>query len=154
EVLQGGIPPDATITSWRGIGGAITAAQAGHDTVMSPAPVLYLDNRQAEGPNEPSGRGQIETLGDVYAFDPVPAALTPDQGNTIIGVQGNLWTEHIREQENVGYAVFPRAAAVAELGWSQTADHDWDDFRTRMPAELNRYAALNVPPAAHLLSIG
>lgn len=154
EILQGGVPADATITSWRGIKGAITAAQAGHDAVLSPAPVLYFDNRQAEGPNEPSGRGQIETLGDVYAFDPAPASLTEEQGKHIIGVQANIWTEHIREQDNVGYAAFPRAAAVAELGWSPASHHDWNDFRTRMPEELNRYAALGLPHAVHLLPMG
>ena len=34
EILQGGVPPDATITSWRGIDGAITAAKTGHDAVL------------------------------------------------------------------------------------------------------------------------
>jgi hexosaminidase len=154
EILQGGVPPDATITSWRGITGAVTAAKLGHDAVLSPAPVLYFDNRQAEGPDEPSGRGAIEALGDVYAFDPAPASLDDAQKQHIIGVQANIWTEHIREQANVGYAAFPRAAAVAELGWSQAADHDWSDFRTRMPAELNRYAALDLPHAEHLLPAG
>jgi hexosaminidase len=154
EILQGGVPPDATITSWRGITGAVTAAKLGHDAVLSPAPVLYFDNRQAEGPDEPSGRGAIETLGDVYAFDPAPASLDEAQKQHIIGVQANIWTEHIREQANVGYAAFPRAAAVAELGWSRVADHDWDDFRTRMPAEMNRYVALDLPHAEHLLSVG
>jgi hexosaminidase len=154
EILQGGIPPDATITSWRGISGAIVAAKAGHDTVLSPAPVLYFDNRQAEGPNEPSGRGQIETLGDVYAFDPVPTTLTDDQSKHVIGVQANIWTEHIRKQANVDYAAFPRAAAVAELGWSPAPHHDWDNFRARMPRELDRYTMLNLPHAAHLLAAG
>jgi hexosaminidase len=154
EILQGGVPPDATITSWRGVSGAITAAKAGHDAVLAPAPVLYFDNRQAEGPDEPSGRGAIETLGDVYAFDPAPASLDDAQKQHIIGVQANIWVEHIREQNNVGYAAFPRAAAVAELGWSQASDHDWNDFRTRMPAELGRYAALDLPHAKHLLPAG
>jgi hexosaminidase len=155
EILQGGaIPPDATITSWRGISGGIIAAKSGHDAVMSPAPVLYFDNRQAEGPNEPSGRGQIETLGDIYAFDPMPAALDSEAHKHIIGVQANIWTEHIREQNNFAYAAFPRAAAIAELGWSQAADHGWSDFRTRMPEELSRYAALDLPHSDHLLDAG
>lgn len=154
EILQGGIPPDATITSWRGISGAITAAKAGHDTVLSPAPVLYFDNRQAEGPNEPSGRAQIETLGDVYAFDPTPPALNDDQRKHVIGLQANVWTEHIREQDNVDYAIFPRAAAIAELGWSPAAHHDWADFHARMPDELDRHTALALPHAQHLLALG
>ena len=105
EILQGGVAPNATITSWRGIDGAITAATAGHDAVLSPAPTLYFDNRQAEGRDEPSGRGAIVTLSDVYDFDPAPAALTAEERRHIIGVQANVWTEHIREQNNVGYAV-------------------------------------------------
>ncbi|HEY2574296.1 MAG TPA: beta-N-acetylhexosaminidase, partial [Verrucomicrobiaceae bacterium] len=115
EVLQGGVGPDATIMSWRGINGGVTAAKAGHDVVLSPAPSLYFDFRQAEGRNEPSGRNPIVTLSNVYDFDPAPAALTADERRHIIGVQANVWTEYIREQDNVGYAVFPRAAALAEL---------------------------------------
>ena len=80
EILQGGIAPNATITSWRGIDGAVTAAKAGHDAVLSPDPILYFDNRQAEGRDEPSGRGLIETLSDVYDFDPIPAALSVEEG--------------------------------------------------------------------------
>ena len=42
EILEGGLAPNATVMSWRGIDGAIAAAKAGHDTVLSPAPDLYL----------------------------------------------------------------------------------------------------------------
>jgi hexosaminidase len=47
EILEGGIPQDATIMSWRGVEGAYAAAAAGHDAVLSPSPTLYFDNRQA-----------------------------------------------------------------------------------------------------------
>ncbi|MBL6938489.1 MAG: family 20 glycosylhydrolase [Alphaproteobacteria bacterium] len=150
EILQGGVPPDATITSWRGIDGAITAAKDGHDTVLSPAPVLYLDNRQVEGAGEPSGRGAVVPLSNVYDFDLAPASLSDAERAHIIGVQANIWTEHIREPDNVAYAAFPRAAALAELGWSPAATHDRAGFLARMPAELDRYAALGLPHSAHL----
>jgi hexosaminidase len=150
EILQGGIAPNATITSWRGIDGAVTAAKAGHDAVLSPAPTLYFDNRQAEGRDEPSGRGAIVTLSDVYDFDPAPAALTAEERRHIIGVQANVWTEHIREQDNVGYALFPRTAALAELAWSPAEAHDKTSFLARVPVELGRYAALRLPHSTHL----
>lgn len=134
EILQGGVPPDATITSWRGIDGAITAAKAGHDTVLSPAPVLYFDNRQAEGRGWPSGRGAIVTLQQVYDFDPAPAALNDAQRQHILGVQANIWTEHIREEFNVFDAAFPRASALAEIAWSPAATHNWADFSARLAA--------------------
>jgi hexosaminidase len=150
EILQGGVPPDATITSWRGIDGAITAAKAGHDAVLSPAPVLYLDNRQVEGATEPSGRGAIVSLADVYGFEPAPAALSELERKHIIGVQANIWTEHIREEQNVAYAAFPRAAALAELGWSPASSHDPAGFTERMAVELDRYAALGLRHSTHL----
>src|SRR5256886_6039350 len=36
EILEGGVPADATVMSWRGVQGAIAAAAAGHDAVLSP----------------------------------------------------------------------------------------------------------------------
>jgi hexosaminidase len=42
------------------------------------------------------------------------------------------------------HAVFPRLAALAELGWSPAATHDWHGFLQRMPAELARYRALGI----------
>ena len=150
EVLQGGIAPDATIMSWRGINGGVTAVKAGHDAVLSPAPSLYFDFRQAEGRDEPSGRNPIVALRDVYDFDPAPAQLTAEERGHIIGVQANVWTEYIREQDNVGYAVYPRAAALAELAWSPAAARDRAGFLSRMPAELARYAALGLPHSTHI----
>jgi hexosaminidase len=145
EILQGGVAPNATITSWRGIDGAVTAAKLGHDAVLSPAPTLYLDNRQAEGPNEPPGRALIVTLADVYNFDPASASLTDEQKKHIIGVQANIWTEHIRTDDRVAYAAFPRTAALAEVAWSPAAAHDEANFLARVPAELDRYTALGLP---------
>ena len=88
--------------SWRGIDGAIAAAKQGHDTVLSPHPVLYLDNRQSQSPEEPTGRGHVSSLKDVYAFDPAPAQLTPDERKHILGVQANVWTEHMQTDTRMG----------------------------------------------------
>ena len=138
EILEGGIAPDATIMSWRGIDGAIAAARAGHDAVLSPSPILYLDFRQGSAPDEPPGRGEPITLGDVYAFDPVPAGLTADQQRHILGVQANLWTEEMRTPERAARAAFPRASAVAEIGWSAAGPRDLPAFAGRLAAQLDR----------------
>ncbi|HEY8572309.1 beta-N-acetylhexosaminidase [Phenylobacterium sp.] len=147
EILDGELPPRATVMSWRGIAGALEAAKRGHDTVLSPAPILYFDNRQAAGPAEPPGRGWIISLKDVYAFDPAPPQLTPEQQGHIIGLQANLWTEHIRTEARAAHMLFPRALAVAEVGWSPAARRDWKDFATRVPAAVARLRALGFPAA-------
>ncbi len=143
EILEGGIAPDATITSWRGIAGAVAAAAAGHDSVLSPAPTLYLDHQQSVDDTQPGNAAPI-TLEDVYRFDPMPPALRPDQRHHILGVQANIWTEHIRTEERVEYMAFPRAAAVAEVGWSAPGSLDWSGFLARLPDQMNRYRMLGI----------
>lgn len=141
EILEGGLAPNATVMSWRGIDGAVAAAAAGHDTVLSPQPTLYFDRRPFETPSSP-GRVEISTLEDVYAFDPAPAAIEEQQRKHILGVQANIWTEHIRTPQRVEFMAFPRAAAIAEVGWSQ--NKDWVGFSQRMSAQLERYKLLDV----------
>src|SRR2546430_2932430 len=41
EILEGGVPPDATVMSWRGGGGAIPAAAARHHAGVLPYPPPY-----------------------------------------------------------------------------------------------------------------
>jgi len=144
EILEGGLAPNATVMSWRGIDGAIAAARQGHDTVLSPHPTLYLDNRQSQSPEEPTGRGHVSSLKDVYAFDPAPAQLTPDERKHILGVQANVWTEHMQTDTRMELMAFPRAVALAERGWSSEADANWDDFARRLPAEMTRLKILGV----------
>jgi N-acetyl-beta-hexosaminidase len=143
EILAGGVPSGAVIMSWRGVGGAIAAAAAGHDTVLSPAPTLYLDNRQGPGPGEPPGRGQVITLRDVYDFDPLPGSLRAQQ-QRVLGVQANLWTEEVRTEEQAADMTWPRAAALAEIGWSPAERLDWTGFVARLATEFNRYRALGI----------
>jgi hexosaminidase len=39
---------------------------------------------------------------------------------------------------------WPRAAALAEVGWSPPARRDWRDFLLRLPAEFDRYRTLGI----------
>ena len=153
EILKGGIPADAAVMSWQGITGAIAAAKAGHDSVLSPAPTLYFDNRQGFGPIEPPGRGNLIALADVYAFDPSPRELTAEQQRKILGLQGNLWTEHVRTEERAAWNLFPRAAAVAEIGWSHPTKPDFTDFIDRLVPQMDRMQALRLDPAASAFAV-
>jgi hexosaminidase len=147
EILEGGLAPDATVMSWRGIDGALAAAAAGHDAVLSPWPTLYFDNRQGTGVNEPPGRGRVIDLEAVYRFDPMPPALPPAQRRHILGLQGNLWTEHIRTEDRLQWMAFPRAAAVAEVGWSPAERLDYADFHSRLTRARGWYEAIGLHAA-------
>jgi hexosaminidase len=143
-------PRDATIMSWRGIDGALAAVAAGRDAVLSPAPTLYFDNRQSASDTQP-GRGHVVSLEDVYKFDPMPASLAPARRQHVLGLQANIWTEHIRTEDRVEYMTFPRAAAVAEVGWSTAASLNWTGFLSRLPAQMRRYERVGIHPSTAAL---
>jgi len=146
EILEGGIPASATITSWRGVDGGITAAKSGHDAVLSPVDPVYFDYRQATGAGEAPGAGRVNLLRQVYDFNPVLEALTQEQQRHIVGIQANIWTEYLPLDDLVANAAFPRAAALAEVAWTPaSAPKDWDGFLARLPAQYARYRALGIP---------
>jgi hexosaminidase len=144
EILDGGVPPTATVMSWRGVDGAIAAANQGHDVVLSPAPTLYLDHVQSDAHDEPPARPLVESLKDIYDFDPVPAAIDAAQAKHVLGAQLNLWTEYMPTFARDQHAIFPRLAALAEVTWSPASAHDWPGFLARVPAQLARYRALGI----------
>ncbi|NEB79627.1 beta-N-acetylhexosaminidase, partial [Streptomyces sp. SID14478] len=156
EILEGGLAPGATVSSWRGYGGGITAAKAGHDVVMCPEQQVYLDHRQAPGEDEPVPIGFVRTLEDVYRFEPVPPQLTEDEARHVLGTQANLWTEVMENQQRVDYQAFPRLAAFCEVAWSALpapAARDYADFERRMAVHYRRLDALGVayrPPGGPL----
>ena len=147
EILEGGVPPSATVMSWRGTKGAIDAAKQGHDVVLSPAPDLYFDSVQSTRDDEFSGRLPAMDLAHIYAFEAVPKALTATQATHVLGLQANVWTEHLPTARHVQHAIFPRMDAVAEAAWSTKAARNWNSFVARLPAQFQRYRAAGVEVA-------
>lgn len=139
EILDGRLAPNATVMSWRGESGGIKAAQAGHKVIMSPNSHLYLDYYQ-EDPirSEQKQIGGYLPLEKVYSYDPIPEALTQDEQQYIYGVQGNLWTEYVMDEDHAAYMLFPRVLALAEVAWTEPQHKSWESFRKR----VNRHIPL------------
>lgn len=144
EILEEGLPSAAAVMSWRGIEGGLQAAGQGHDVVMSPSSDLYFDYLQSASSNEAPGRPAMIPLARVYAFEPVPVELAADRRHHILGLQANVWTEHLRFYERVQHAFFPRIAAVAERAWSRAEQRDFNDFAQRLNSLLKAYRALDI----------
>ncbi|RFS18437.1 family 20 glycosylhydrolase [Emticicia sp. C21] len=145
EILEGGISPNATIMSWRGVEGGIAAAQQNHDAIMTPTGFCYLDYYQSDPSTEPLAIGGYLPLEKVYSYDPTPKALTPEQAKHILGIQANLWTEYIQTPSHVEYMAYPRACAIAETGWTSAKLKNYDDFTARLKTHFERlkYLAVN-----------
>ncbi len=145
EILEGGLAPNAAVMSWRGVKGGIAAAKAAHYVVMSPTSHCYLDYYQSrDHSHEPPAIGGFLPLERVYSYEPVPAVLSPKQAKYIMGPQGNIWTEFIPTFRQVEYMAWPRACALAEVGWSPLEGKDLADFKARLKGHLERLDALGV----------
>jgi hexosaminidase len=144
EILEGGLAPQATVMSWRGTSGGIEAARQGHDVIMTPTSHLYFDYYQGDPTFEPLAIGGLVPLDRVYAFEPVPDSLTPEQARHILGAQGNVWTEYLKTPSAVEYMTWPRALALAEMVWSSREARNWESFAARLPLALRSLDRLNV----------
>ena len=144
EILEGGLAPQATVMSWRGVRGGIEAAQMGHDVIMTPTSHCYFDYYQADPENEPLAIGGYLPLSRVYEFNPIPLDLTEEQAKHIMGGQGNVWTEYMKTSDHVEYMAFPRAIALAEVLWTPNRKHNFDDFTQRLNHHFKRLDALGV----------
>jgi len=140
EILQGGLAPEATVMSWRGMKGGIEAAKMNHHVIMSPWDYCYLDLYQGEPTVEPLTYGMCR-LSDSYRYDPVPDSV--DQ-SFILGGQANLWTESVATLRHAEYMTWPRALALAEVYWSPKSKRNWDSFVSRMESQFLRFDAAHV----------
>jgi hexosaminidase len=131
EILEGGLAPNATVMSWRGEDGGRTAAEAGHKVVMSPHGYCYIDAPQDAPPTQPEAIGGYLPLEKVYSYDPAPKDMPESVSSYILGVQGNLWAEFIPTDEHYEMMLWPRAIAIAEVGWSQPNEKEYGLFRIR-----------------------
>ena len=132
EILEGGIPADAMIQSWRGMEGGIAAAKQKHGVVMSPTSHCYLDY----------GLDNIN-MEKVYNFNPMPAELSAEEGKYIRGAEGNMWTERA-PQELVDSKVFPRLLALSEVLWTAPKKRDYEAFAVRVEKNYERMDQLNI----------
>jgi hexosaminidase len=140
EILEGGLPADATVMSWRGMRGGIKAAQMGHKVVMSPSTHAYVDLYQGDPIAEPPTYGMVR-LADSYKFDPVPQGI---DARLILGGQANLWTEQIQNMRHAQYMLYPRILAVAESVWTPKENKNWNDFISRLESQFPRLDAAQV----------
>jgi hexosaminidase len=148
ELVAGArLPAAQVVMVWHASDGGHVAREAaaqGHDVVMAPEGALYFDHYQSDLADEGPGQAPMATLRQAYDAAVIPNGATAAEAARVIGVQGNLWTELMPDFASDQHALFPRMAALAELGWSGPGAHDWNGFLVRLSAELARYRSLGI----------
>ena len=154
EILEGGLAPNATVHSWRGVEGGIEAAKQGHDCIMSPTTFMYFDYYQTKyTDDEPLAIGGYVPVEKVYSFEPINDTLSVDIQKHIIGVQANLWSEYIPTFSHVEYMELPRMAALCEVQWCKPENKNFEEFKQRLLPLIGIYEKYGYNYAKHILDI-
>ncbi|MBC7886232.1 MAG: beta-N-acetylhexosaminidase [Saprospiraceae bacterium] len=151
EIMEGGLAPNATVMSWRGIEGGLAAARANHDAIMTPGTHCYFDHYQSESAKEPLAIGGYTSIEKVYDWEPIPEKLAADKSKYILGGQSNLWSEYIREYSGVEYMVYARGLAMAEALWSK--QKNYADFLQRYEKHYDYWKTKGANIAYHLYEL-
>ena len=154
EILEGELAPDATVMSWRGTKGGEAAVKLGHDVIMTPYQYLYLDYYQSkEQDKEPLAIGGYVPVEKCYSFEPFTDEMTPEQKEHILGVQANLWTEYIGDQDYLEYMLLPRLSALSEVQWCAPENKIWERYLDSVDEVINIYETAGYNPAKHVLAV-
>ena len=145
EILDGGLTERSIVMSWKGVKGGVEAARQHHRVIMSPNVYAYIDHPQLKDvAKQPRTTGSyIVSCSKMYSFEPVmPDELTEEEQQYILGVQTNLWTEHVAYPEHAFYQLLPRLGAMSEVQWCRPDQKDFEDFRARLPRLCKLYERL------------
>jgi len=153
EILEGGLPPQTLVMSWRGTQGGVAAAHAGHEVIMTPTSHCYFDYRQHRDPDafgfsyrDENGNIPVTTIETVYEFDPL-CGLSEGARANVLGGQANLWSELLTTDELAEMMIAPRILAMAEVLWAYPAERNFSSFRPRLQAALRVLRSMGWHPA-------
>ncbi|MFK8300869.1 family 20 glycosylhydrolase [Capnocytophaga canimorsus] len=153
EIIEGGLPKNATVMSWRGFDGGIKASELGNDVIMTPGDFCYLDQYQGDPEKEPLTIGGNIPLSKVYTFDPILEEMTSEQKQHILGGQGNLWSEYVTAPAESQYMIFPRILALSEALWSPNSVKNWENFVKRTEALFHRLDVMGINYAKSMYQV-
>ena len=146
---------------------AYTMANAGYEVILTSPDFLYFDHPYEADPKERGyywatrytdvekmfsympgnlpANAQISRgrMGEDYSGVFMPTEANPDpvaeltQPANIIGMEGALWSETVRSQDQLEYMVFPRLLALAERAWHRAAwePSDGTDYTAEIDLE-------------------
>tara|TARA_R110002074_G_scaffold175414_2_gene338687 strand:- start:816 stop:2396 length:1581 start_codon:yes stop_codon:yes gene_type:complete len=145
EMASANLPKDKTIIFWWRHDKKeqlSLSLKNGYPTVVCPRIPFYFDFLQQE--NHKYGRkwaGAYAPLEAVYNFDMDAFGIKKEDENLILGIQANLWTETVPNEDRFDFLMYPRIAALAEVVWSQNENQSYPQFMERLEVHLEKYKA-------------
>ena len=150
EIAPARLLPATVVQHWKRDSSFVHAARGGK-VILSPAARVYLDMKYDSSTTLGLAWAGVNGVRTSYDWDP-GTYIAGVTDSSVLGVEAPLWSETVIRAEDYEFMAFPRAIAVAEVGWTQPAQKAWPDFRKRLALHESRLQALgvNAPIAASL----
>ena len=143
EAADAGLPPEKTVMFWwrHDKEDQLKLALAkGYKTVLCPRLPFYFDFVQDSTHTYGRKWGkQYNALKDVYEFLPERYAKHFKEKDQILGIQANLWTETVYNEQRLDFLLFPRIAALAEGAWTLAPVKNHEEFIERLRGHIRLY---------------
>ena len=135
EIIEGGISKTATVMWWRSWAKNAPSKTTGQGNpiIFTPNGQFYLDYQEDKN-----------SVANIYNYDPMSEIQNAEMQPLVLGVQGNVWCEWIPSRERMQYMAIPRLLAIAELGWSNPSQKDWNAFARRLANQFERLNIMNI----------
>ncbi len=97
-------------------------AEDGRKLIISKHQAFYFDMPYA-----------MVKLSDTYRFDIADLYLKEE---SVLGLEGALWTEWVPTPERLDFQLFPRMEALSEVAWTPEEKRDYQDFCKRLSKRM------------------
>ena len=129
---SGKVDKSCIIFAWEHEDVGLMSAKKGFKTILCPGHKTYFDMAHNNSTFE---RGicwasTIEVK-EVFEWKPLKSYNSDDVIN-ILGIQGQLWSETITNEDYFDEMINPRLAALAEIAWCSEAKRSWSQFRSTL----------------------
>jgi hexosaminidase len=143
DIAISSLKPDVIAQHWSNIKNAKMAVAQGAKILMSPARKAYMDMQYDKTTKLGLHWAAYIEVDSAYIWD--PATLIPGvTRENVMGVEAALWTETITNMDEMEYMVFPRLPGFAEIGWTPSADRNWNEYKIRLGKQGERFKALDI----------
>lgn len=138
EIMEGDLNENVAVMNRFGEKGAIIQTKKGMDVVLAPGGNgLYFDYAQSTSDQEPSSHGGDAPVWKAYDYNPAYPSLSTADLQHVLGIEGCIWTENIKDISKLQYMILPRMLALAEGGWTNISQKNYTRFaNSALPAHL------------------
>lgn len=146
EIIEHNMNPEKTVAMWwrhdkpdvlkKGL-------KNNYKMILCPRKPLYFDFVQDSSHNVGRRWDGFCPIDAIYTF-PDSLNINGLNDSKVLGIQANLWTEHIDTKKRFDFMLYPRISALAEAAWTKKNSKSFENFEERLKKMIKVYQQENI----------